>query len=80
MKLTNILVKENVHLAACTDRGLVDLTAAGFPLSLEQLIMQGDLAAACSAGVAFARIRSALSATNWLMMVAQLALSPEAFW
>ncbi|MBO5544646.1 MAG: fumarylacetoacetate hydrolase family protein [Oscillospiraceae bacterium] len=48
MKLTNILVNETVHLAACTDRGLVDLTAAGFPLSLEQLIVQGDLAAACS--------------------------------
>ncbi len=44
MKLTNILVNENIHLAALTDRGLVDLTAAGFPLTLEQLIAGNDLA------------------------------------
>ena len=47
MKLTNILVNESIHLAAASDRGLVDLTAAGFPLTLEQLISGGDLTAAC---------------------------------
>ena len=47
MKLTNILVNESIHLAAASDRGLVDLTAAGFPLTLEQLISGGDRTAAC---------------------------------
>ncbi len=42
MKLANIKVKEAIHLAAETPRGVVDLTAAGCPFSLQDLIAGED--------------------------------------
>ncbi len=44
MKLCNILVNDTVHLAAETGRGLVDLTAAGCPLTMDEVIAGADLA------------------------------------
>ena len=38
MKLANIRTDAGVHLAAETTRGLVDLTAAGCPLTMQDLI------------------------------------------
>ena len=43
MKLCNLVVSGQVHLALLTERGLIDATAAGFPLSMEQLFAGGDL-------------------------------------
>ena len=45
MKLANLKTNSGTHLAAMTDRGLVDLTAAGCPLSLQDLICGADAAA-----------------------------------
>ena len=44
MKLANIQTPDGIHLAAETPRGLVDLTAAGCPLSLQELICGADVA------------------------------------
>ena len=44
MKLCNILVGEQVHLAVETPRGLVDLTAAGCPLNMDAVIAGADRA------------------------------------
>ena len=45
MKLANILTPDGIHLAAETARGPVDLTAAGCPYSLQELISGTDPAA-----------------------------------
>lgn len=41
MKLCNILVNGEIHLAVCTPRGIVDAAAAGFPLSMDAVISGG---------------------------------------
>ena len=46
MKLANIKTVSGIHLAAETARGIVDLTAAGCPLSLQDLICGADRSAA----------------------------------
>ncbi len=46
MKLTNLKTADGVHVAAMTDRGLIDLTAAGLSCSLQALIASSDLSAA----------------------------------
>ena len=45
MKLGNILVNGRTHLAAATARGVVDLTAAGCPLTMDAVIAGADRAA-----------------------------------
>ncbi|MCR5088597.1 MAG: fumarylacetoacetate hydrolase family protein [Oscillospiraceae bacterium] len=42
MKITNIRVNDAVHLAAETPEGLVDVTAAGFPHTLQELVAGAD--------------------------------------
>ena len=42
MKLTNIKTAAGIHLAAETPRGLVDLTSAGFPHTMQDLICGAD--------------------------------------
>ena len=49
MKLCNLKTESGTHLAALTDRGVVDLTAAGFSLTMDQLISGGDIALAAHA-------------------------------
>ena len=44
MKLCNILVGAETHLAAETSRGVVDLTAAGSPLTMDAVIAGADRA------------------------------------
>ena len=44
MKLGNILVNGRTHLAAATARGVVDLTAAGCPLTMDAVIAGADRA------------------------------------
>ena len=44
MKLCNLLVSSQVHLGVQTARGVVDLTAAGCPLRMDELIAGADLA------------------------------------
>ena len=44
MKLANIITEDGIHLAADTDRGPVDLTAAGCSVSLRDLMEGADLA------------------------------------
>ena len=46
MKLANIKTVGGIHLAAETARGVVDLTAAGCPLSLQDLICGADRSSA----------------------------------
>ena len=46
MKLANIKTVSGTHLAAETEHGVVDLTAAGCPLSLQDLICGADRSAA----------------------------------
>ena len=41
MKLCNILVNGETHLALSTPRGIVDAAAAGFPLSMDAVIAGG---------------------------------------
>ena len=41
MKLCNILTGDGTHLAAVTDSGVRDLTAAGFPLDMDGVIAAG---------------------------------------
>jgi 2-keto-4-pentenoate hydratase/2-oxohepta-3-ene-1,7-dioic acid hydratase in catechol pathway len=43
MKLCNILVDNQIHLALVTSRGIVDATAAGFKLTMDQVIASHDL-------------------------------------
>ncbi len=43
MKLANITTNDGIHLAAETPRGVIDLSAAGCPLSLQELIWDGGL-------------------------------------
>lgn len=43
MKLCNINVSGSCHLAIETQRGLIDATAAGFALSMDELIKGGDM-------------------------------------
>ena len=45
MKLANIKTVSGIHLATETERGIVDLTAAGCPLSLQDLICGADRSA-----------------------------------
>lgn len=45
MKLCNILLEGEIHLAAETARGVVDLTAAGCPLTMDEVIAGADRAA-----------------------------------
>ena len=45
MKLCNIKVSGECHLAALTDRGVVDLTAAGFAPDMDALIAGADMSA-----------------------------------
>jgi len=42
MKLCNICVENQVHLAVETPRGLLDLTAAGCPLTMDEVIAGAD--------------------------------------
>ena len=42
MKLANLKTVSGMHLAAMTDRGVVDLTAAGCVLSLQDLVCGAD--------------------------------------
>ncbi|MBO5556615.1 MAG: fumarylacetoacetate hydrolase family protein [Oscillospiraceae bacterium] len=42
MKLCNIKIDGAVHLGLVTDRGVVDATATGFPLTMDQVIAGGD--------------------------------------
>ena len=44
MKLCNIKTDQGVHLALVTERGVVDATAAGFGLCMDQVIAGADLA------------------------------------
>lgn len=44
MKICNITVGEETHLALMTDRGPIDATAAGYPGSMDELIAGADLA------------------------------------
>ena len=44
MKLANIQTPDGIHLAVLTDRGLVDVTAAGCKLTMQELICGADLA------------------------------------
>ena len=44
MKLCNIETEQGVHLALVTERGVVDATAAGFGLCMDQVIAGADLA------------------------------------
>ena len=44
MKICNIIVGEETHLALMTDRGPIDATAAGYPGSMDELIAGADLA------------------------------------
>ena len=46
MKLANITTADGIHLAAETPRGIADLTAAGCPLSLQDLIAGAGIAPA----------------------------------
>ena len=48
MKLANIMTESGIHLAALTDRGPVDLTDAGCPASLQDLILAADYTLAAS--------------------------------
>ena len=43
MKLANIQTPDGIHLAVMTDRGLVDVTAAGCKLTMQDLICGADL-------------------------------------
>ena len=49
MKLCNLKTESGTHLAVLTARGLVDLTAAGCPLTMDDLIAGFDLAAVAEA-------------------------------
>lgn len=44
MRITNILVQNKNHLAVMTERGVIDATAAGCALTLEELIRGADRA------------------------------------
>ena len=46
MKLCNIIMEGETHLAVQTDAGVLDLTAAGFPMDMDALIATGSGAAA----------------------------------
>lgn len=45
MKLCNINVNGEIHLAVITGRGVVDAAAAGFPLNMDEVIKSGELSA-----------------------------------
>ena len=45
MKLYNIIVENETHLALETERGIVDATAAGFPYDMDAVIAGADMAA-----------------------------------
>lgn len=45
MKLYNIIVENETHLALETERGIVDATAAGFPCDMDAVIAGADMAA-----------------------------------
>ena len=45
MKLCNINVNGEIHLAVITGRGVVDAAAAGFPLDMDEVIKSGELSA-----------------------------------
>ena len=45
MKLANIQTPDGIHLAVMTGRGLVDATAAGCKLTMQDLICGADSAA-----------------------------------
>lgn len=52
MKLCNIIVENSIHLGAVTEGGVADLTAAGCPFTMEEVISSGsisDLEAVASA-------------------------------